>query len=68
MATLLTVTITAPTPALTTRAQELALVGRALELAALDVRSHGGAKTSGNIIDTGATVVGTYVYTPVAAS
>ena len=68
MTTLATITVNAPTSTLSTRAQELALVARALELAALDVRSHGGAKTSGNIVDTGATVIGSYVYSPVASS
>ena len=38
-------------PEVTARAQELALVARALELAALDVRGHGGQKVSGNIVD-----------------
>ena len=68
MTTLMTVTVTAPTNPLTTRAQELALVARALELAALDARSHGGARTSGNIVDTGATVIGSYVYSPIASN
>jgi hypothetical protein len=62
------ITVNAPTSALTTRAQELALVARALELAALDVRSHGGQKVSGNIVDTGAAVIGSYTYSPVAPS
>ena len=65
---ILTLTVNTPSPALSTRAQELALVARALELAAIDVRSHGGAKTSGNILDTGAAVIGSYTYNPVAGS
>jgi hypothetical protein len=68
MPTLATITVNAPTSALSTRAQELALVARALELAALDVRGHGGQKVSGNIVDTGATVIGSYTYSPVATS
>ena len=66
--TIMTLTVNTPSPALSTRAQELALVARALELAAIDVRSHGGAKTSGNILDTGAAVIGSYTYSPVAGS
>ena len=65
---ILTLTVNTPSPPLSTRAQELALVARALELAAIDVRSHGGAKTSGNILDTGAAVIGSYTYSPVAGS
>jgi hypothetical protein len=49
--------------------QELARIDEALRLAVQDVRSNGGKHTSGNILaQGGATVVGTWVYTPQAAS
>jgi hypothetical protein len=68
MTTLATITVTAPTPALTTRNQEVALVARACELAAQSIRSAGGASTSGNVTDTGGVVIASYVYVPVASS
>jgi hypothetical protein len=68
MTTLATITVNAPTTPLRTRAQETALIARACELAAVAVRSAGGATTSGNIVDTGATVIGTFSYVPVASS
>lgn len=51
-----------------TRAQEVALISRALNLAAHDIRAAGGAKTSGNINDDFAVTIGTWTYTPGAAS
>ena len=68
MTTLCTVTITAPSPALDKQAQEVALIARALTLAAQSIREAGGAQTSGNILDTGAVVIGTFSYTPQATS
>jgi hypothetical protein len=62
------ITINDPSPALSTRAQETQIVARGLELAAEAIRSAGGASASGNIIDTGAAVIGSWVYTPVASS
>ena len=68
MTTLATITVTAPTPALSTRAQEVQLTARACELAAQAIRSAGGATASGNIIDSGAAVIGNWAYTAVASS
>jgi hypothetical protein len=62
------ITVNAPSPSLTTRAQETQLVARACELAAQAIRSAGGASASGNILDSGAAVIGSYVYTAVASS
>jgi hypothetical protein len=68
MTTLCTVTINAPTKALDKQHQEVAYIQRALHQAAVDIRANGGKKTSGNILDDGATVVGTFSYVPVATS
>ena len=65
---LFTVTINNPSPALDKQHQETQVIQRALHLAALDVRSYGGKKTSGNILDDGAKILGTWTYTPVATS
>jgi hypothetical protein len=62
------VTVNVPSPALDKQAQEVALIARALALAAGDIRRSGGAKTSGNILNDGATVIGTWTYTPQASS
>jgi len=64
---LLTLTINNISTALDKQHQEVAIIHRYLNLAAQDVRGAGGKKTSGNILD-GATVVGSWVYTPQAAS
>jgi hypothetical protein len=61
------ITVNAQSPALDKQAQEVAVIARALELAATDIRSHG-AKTSGSIVDSGAVVLASYVYTPQASS
>jgi hypothetical protein len=55
-------------PALGKQYSEVALIARALELAAQSVRAAGGAQTSGNIVDTGAVVLGTWTYIPQATS
>jgi hypothetical protein len=56
-------------PALERQHQELQRIQQFLVLAAEDMRSAGGRKTSGSIIDTGgATVVGSWTYTPQAGS
>jgi hypothetical protein len=65
---LATVTINDPTIPLAKQAQEVQLIARGLELAAVAIRSAGGANASGNIVDTGATVIGSWVYTAVATS
>jgi hypothetical protein len=44
------------------------VIARALDLAAHAIRANGGQQTSGNILDTGAVVVGTWIYTPQASS
>jgi hypothetical protein len=62
------ITVNAPSTAFSTRNQEVALVARALELASHAIRAAGGVQTSGNITDTGAAVIGSYVYSPVAPS
>jgi hypothetical protein len=65
---LLTLTINNLSPALDKQHQEVERIHRYLELAAQDLRGAGGKKTSGNIVDTGTTVVGSWTYTPQAAS
>jgi hypothetical protein len=65
---LLTLTVPNPSPALDRQHQEVQLISRALHLAAQDVRSAGGKKTSGNIVDTGRVVLGSWTYTAVASS
>ena len=45
------------------RHQEVALVARALSLAAEDIRRNGGAKSSGNITDGAFGSLGTWSYT-----
>jgi hypothetical protein len=61
------ITINNPGNALDRQHQEVQLIARALQLAAMDIRSNGGKKASGNIIDAGVTL-GTWTYTAVAAS
>ena len=66
---LFTLSISNLSPPMEKQHQELQLVHRYLTLAAEDMRSAGGKKTSGNILDVGgATTVGSWVYTPQAAS
>jgi hypothetical protein len=60
-------TVTLSFPNQSTRAIEVALIHRALELAKADVRAAGGSKASGNIVD-GAQSLGTWTYTAGAAS
>jgi hypothetical protein len=62
------ITVNDPATPLATRAQEVALIARACELAAAAIRGAGGAVASGNILDTGATVIGSFTYTAVATS
>ena len=62
------ITVNVPSPALSTRAQEVQLVARACELAGQAIRSAGGATASGNILDSGAVVIGTWTYSAVAPS
>jgi hypothetical protein len=65
---LFVLTIPNPSTQLDKRAQEVALISRACELAAQDARSAGGAKTSANIVDSGGVTIGSWVYIPVASS
>jgi hypothetical protein len=64
---LLTLTVNNASPALDKQHQEVQLIDRALQLAKMDIRSNGGKKTSGTIIDAGVTL-GTWTFTPQAAS
>jgi hypothetical protein len=64
---LFTLTINNLAPSLEKQNQEVASIHRYLNLAVQDVRGAGGKKTSGNILD-GATVVGSWVFTPQASS
>jgi hypothetical protein len=65
---LLTVTVNNPSSALDKRFKEVALISRALELAVQSIRAAGGAQTSGNIMDTGQVLLGSWVYSPQASS
>lgn len=65
---LFTVTVDNRSPALDRRDQECAVIARALDLAANDLRRSGGAKTSGSIIDGGGVSVGSWLYSPQATS
>jgi len=65
---LFVLTIPNPSPGLDKQAQEVALIARACEIAAGDVRRAGGAKTSGNAIDSGGVTIASWVYVPVAGS
>ena len=64
---LFTLSISNLTPTLEKQHQEAQRIHSYLLLAAQDVRGAGGKKTSGNILD-GATVVGSWAYTPQAGS
>ena len=61
------ITVNNPSPALTTRNQEVYLVNRALDIAESQIRSAGGASASGTMTDEGVTL-GTWTYTAVASS
>lgn len=66
---LFTLTINNLSPALEKQHQEVERLHQYLNRAVQDVRGAGGKKTSGNILDAGGvTVVGTWTYTPQAAS
>jgi hypothetical protein len=65
---LLTLTVNNASPALDKQHQEVQLIARALELAKTDIRWNGGKKTSGNILADGATVIGSWTFTPQAGS
>ena len=66
---LFVVTINNLTPAMERKNQEVERIQRYTERALQAVRSAGGATTSGNIMDDGgATVIGSWTYTPQASS
>ena len=65
---LLSLTVNNASPALDKKAQEVALIARALGAAARVIQSNGGLVTSGNILGDGAVVLGTWTYTPQASS
>jgi hypothetical protein len=48
--------------------QEVRFIARALDLAENAISAPGGAVTSGNLINDGGVVIGTWVYSPQAAS
>ncbi|THD56756.1 MAG: hypothetical protein E8A46_02620 [Bradyrhizobium sp.] len=62
------ITINNLSPALDKKFQEVQIVARGLALAAQAISGAGGQVTSGNILNDGATVIGTWVYTPQAGS
>ena len=61
------ITINNPGTQLDKQHQEVQIIARALQLAAMDIRSAGGKKTSGNIVDAGVTL-GSWVFNPQAGS
>jgi hypothetical protein len=61
------ITVNNPSPAMDKQAGEVQVVQRALNIAANQIRSAGGAAASGTMIDAGVTL-GTWVYTAVATS
>lgn len=66
---LFVLTINNLSPALERKTQEVERIQRFAESALSAVRAAGGAQTSGNIMDAGgATVVGSWTYTPQASS
>lgn len=65
----LTVTINNFSPALDKRQQEVEKIHRMLEQCGQNIHAAGGTVTSGNLIDgNSTTVLGTWTYTPQAAS
>ena len=60
------VTINNPAIALEKRFQEVQVIARALRLAEQAICGANGQQTSGNIATDGATVIGTWSYTPQA--
>ena len=65
---LLSLTVNNASPALDKKYSEVALIARALGIAAQVLQSNGGLVTSGNILGDGAVVLGTWTYTPQASS
>ena len=65
---LFTLTINNLAPAFDKKNQEVERIARYLGYAAQAVQSTGGALTNGSILDNSNTVMGTWIYTPQAAS
>jgi hypothetical protein len=63
-----TVTINNPAIALEKRFQEVDFIARALARAAHAIQGAGGQQVSGNIASDGAVVIGSWLYSPTAAS
>lgn len=61
------ITVNTPSPAMITRAQEVQIVARALDIAENQIRSAGGTSASGTMTDEGV-AIGTWTYTAVAPS
>jgi hypothetical protein len=61
------ITVNNPSPAMSTRNQEVQFTARALDIAESQIRNAGGFSASGTMIDGGVTV-GTWTYTAVASS
>jgi hypothetical protein len=62
------ITVNNPSVQLDKKFQEVQVIARALDLAEAAIRGAGGATTSGNLIDTGGVVIGSWTYTPQASS
>jgi hypothetical protein len=65
---LLTLTVNNLATPMDNKAQEVALITQALDVAARAIRSPGGTVTSGNINGDGGVVLGSWSYTPQASS
>jgi hypothetical protein len=61
------ITVNNPSPVMDKRAGEVQIVQRALAIAEQQIRSAGGAASSGTMTDAGVTL-GTWTYTAVASS
>jgi phage baseplate assembly protein gpV len=62
------ITVNNPSPALDTRAQEVQVVQRAVEIADSQIRIAGGTQASGTMLGSGGVVLGTWTYTAVASA
>jgi hypothetical protein len=62
------ITVNNQAPALDKKYSETQLIARALSLAAQSIGAAGGTVTSGNIVNDGGVVIGSFVYTPQASS
>jgi hypothetical protein len=65
---LLTLTVNNLATPLDKKFQEVQFIARALDLAQQAISAPGGTVTSGNVINDGGVVIGTWTYTPQAAS